>query len=57
MVEDDAGDDVTGQSQVNSGMLPNDIVNLLAAREKYSFVCPCICTSSVISTMIGVFFV
>ncbi|KAJ8431562.1 hypothetical protein Cgig2_025604 [Carnegiea gigantea] len=37
MVEDDAGDDVTGQSQVNSGMLPNDIVNLLAAREKQVF--------------------
>lgn len=37
VVEDDAGDDVTGQSQVNSGMLPNDIVNLLAAREKQVF--------------------
>jgi len=34
MVEDDAGEDVSRQSQANTGMLPNDIVNLLAAREK-----------------------
>uniref|UniRef100_A0A7C8ZC25 Uncharacterized protein n=1 Tax=Opuntia streptacantha TaxID=393608 RepID=A0A7C8ZC25_OPUST len=37
MVEDDAGEDVSRQSQANTGMLPNDIVNLLAAREKQVF--------------------
>lgn len=35
MVEDEEEADANKQSQVNTGMLPNDIVNLLAAREKY----------------------
>lgn len=35
MVEDDVEDDESKQSKVNTGMLPSDIVNLLAAREKY----------------------
>lgn len=37
MVEDEEGDVTSKQSQVNTGMLPNDIVNLLAAREKQVF--------------------
>ncbi|CAO2828262.1 unnamed protein product [Amaranthus hypochondriacus] len=38
MVEDEEGADTNKQSQINKGMLPNDIVNLLAAREKQVFV-------------------
>lgn len=37
MVEDEEEADANKQSQVNTGMLPNDIVNLLAAREKQVF--------------------
>lgn len=37
MVEDGAGVDEARQSQLNTGMLPNDIVDLLAAREKQVF--------------------
>ncbi|KNA23962.1 hypothetical protein SOVF_020340 [Spinacia oleracea] len=37
MVEDDVEDDESKQSKVNTGMLPSDVVNLLAAREKQVF--------------------
>lgn len=37
MIEDEEGADTSKQSKNNTGMLPNDIVNLLAAREKYAF--------------------
>ncbi|KAL2905729.1 Glycerol-3-phosphate acyltransferase, partial [Bienertia sinuspersici] len=37
MVEDEEGVDASSQSLANKGMLPNDIVNLLAAREKQVF--------------------
>ncbi|XP_021725453.1 uncharacterized protein LOC110692716 [Chenopodium quinoa] len=38
MVEDEDEPDTSKQSQVNTGMLPVDIVNLLAAREKQVFI-------------------
>ena len=41
MVEDEEGADTSKQSQINKGMLPNDIVNLLAAREKYALQLSC----------------
>ncbi|CAO2830608.1 unnamed protein product [Amaranthus hypochondriacus] len=37
MIEDEEGADTSKQSKNNTGMLPNDIVNLLAAREKQVF--------------------
>lgn len=42
MVEDEEGADTNKQSQINKGMLPNDIVNLLAAREKYALQLSCL---------------
>ena len=46
MVEDEEGADTSKKSKTNTGMLPNDIVNLLAAREKYVYLfCACKCVS------------